>query len=59
LVDLTKKFTRRLVSYMYLCSPKERIAVADFLRERLKENNETNENSHLLEVPNRIRDQYK
>ena len=59
MVDLTKKFTRRLVSYMYLCSPEEKIAVADFLKERLRENNETNENSHLLEVPNRIRDQYK
>jgi hypothetical protein len=43
---------------MYLCRSEERIAVADFGKERLKENNETNENGHLLEVPNRIRDQY-
>ena len=59
MVDLTKKFTRRLISYMYICSLEERIAVADFLKDRLRENNETDENSHLLEVPNKLREQYK
>ena len=58
MINTNKKFTRRLVNYLYQCSPEERIAAADFLRERLKENKETNEQEHLLKVPIKLRKHY-
>jgi hypothetical protein len=56
LAELIKKFTRRLISYLHQCSPQKRIEVADFLREKAREDDE---NKNLLEVPEKLRNMYK
>ena len=57
-MDNYKKFTRRLVNYMYLSSLEEQIETADFLRARLKQQNQSNVHQHLLKVPTMLRKQY-
>lgn len=55
MADLVKKFTRRLVNYIFNCSPEKRIAAADLLRTLSDENDE---NAELLDVPEQLRKQY-
>jgi hypothetical protein len=43
---------------MYLSSLEEQIETADFLRARLKQQNQSNVHQHLLKVPTMLRKQY-
>jgi len=56
LAELITKFTRRLISYIHLCSPQMKIKIADFLAEQAKEDDE---NKHLLEVHPNLRKTFK
>lgn len=56
LAELIKKFTRRLVNYIQTCSPNEKIAIADYLMKRAKEDDP---NKHLLEVHEKLRKEHQ
>jgi hypothetical protein len=53
MADMLMKFQRRVVSYLYGCKPLIWIKVADFLKLLSKDDDE---NSHLLEVPKKLRE---